>query len=155
MDKQQIKQHIAANIQRALTDGLDMVRDEKLRERVNAATDAIYTLLEAHGVKPDETAMALTHSEERWVPGETKLKWNESDYPNLTFEETIFEGGKPVCGDANLRPEVVEWLNENCYSSWDVDFDRGDFGDGLIVTRLRLPNLEVAKRFMTAWGIRG
>lgn len=155
MDKQQIKQHIAANIQRALTDGLDMVRDEKLRERVNRATEAIYALFESHGIKPDDTAMTLTHSESRQIAGETKLKWHEHDYPNLTFEETIFENGNPVYGDAKLRPEVEAWLNENCRWGWKVDFDRGDFGDGAIVAELHFPNLEVAKQFMTAWGIRG
>lgn len=151
MDKQQIKQHISANIQSALTDRLEIVRDEKLRERVNRAVEAIYAIFEAHGVKPDETAMTLVHTGEN---GKTKLKWNESDYPDLTFEETIFEGGNPVCGDAKLRPEVATWLNENCRYGWKVDFDRGDFGDGLIITELRLPSLDVARRFMTAWGVR-
>lgn len=151
MDKIQIKQHISANVQRALADRLEIVRDEKLRERVNKAVEAIYAIFEAHGIKPDETAMTLVHTGET---GKTKLKWTESDYPNLTFEETIFEGGNPVCGNAKLRPEVVEWLNENCHYGWKVDFDRGDFGDGLIITHLKLPNLEVAKRFMTVWGIR-
>lgn len=156
MDKKQIKQHISANVQSVLSDRLEIVRDPTLRDRVNRAVEAIYAIFESHGIKPDETAMGLTHSAERWMPGETILKWNESDYPGLTFEETIFEDGKPVCGDAKLRPEVVAWLDENCsyYGGWEVDFDRGDFGDGLIITNLKLPSLEMAKHFMSVWGKR-
>lgn len=113
------------------------------RERLDQAVDGLVETFKAHNFRFTDSVMQVQHFPAITVQESATVKFSESDFPHLITS---------IDRDDKLAPAVLEWLSDQ-HVNPEVEFDRGDWGEGTARVTLTFSYLGHAQAFVQAFGL--
>ena len=130
--KENVRSYGNESLRKTLGRSADAIRRKCLREGLSWNSDPTVE---------DDNGMTITHRPKRIIPEETVVKFDFMNFNHL-LKENGFRNW-------DLRDDVKAWLDPFPY---DVEFDCGDWGEGMPVVTLTFDKQSAAKTFTAQWG---